>query len=67
MTIKELRQAMEFANAEPQSRFFEELVDDLTALRSALTSALAKLDLDAGVTDTNFASTCSPPALKTRK
>jgi hypothetical protein len=67
MTVKELRQAVEFANAEPQSRFFEELVDDLVALRASLAGALAKLDADAGVTDANFVALWGPPALKTRK
>lgn len=44
-----------------------EIVDDLTALRSAITGITAKLDADAGVTDTDFASTQDPAALKTTK
>ena len=37
---------------------------DIAALRAALVAITAKLDLDAGVTDTNYASLCNPPALK---
>lgn len=39
------------------------LVTDATAIRTAVTSITAKLDLDAGVTDTNYASTCNPAAI----
>lgn len=38
---------------------------DLAALRAALVAVTAKLDADAGVTDTNYASTCNPAALQT--
>lgn len=41
-----------------------DLVADLTALRAAVVSLLAKLDADAGVTDTNYASTLTPAALR---
>lgn len=37
--------------------------DDLAALRAAIVAITAKLDADAGVTDTNYASTCNPAAL----
>lgn len=38
--------------------------EDIAALRTALAALTAKLDADAGVTDTNFAATCTPPAAK---
>lgn len=44
-----------------------EIADDLAALRAAIVAITAKLDLDAGVTDVNYASTCNPAALKTTK
>lgn len=37
---------------------------DLAALRAALVALTAKLDADAGVTDTNYGALCNPPALK---
>lgn len=43
----------------------------LNAMRTAYLTLLAKLDADGGVTDTNYAATCAPPAavgtLKTLK
>lgn len=50
-----------------QITYLNELVDDLTALRTAITTLTAKLDLDGGVTDVNYASLCNPAALKTKK
>lgn len=41
------------------------LLTDLTAVRSAVVAITAKLDADAGVTDTDYASTCDPAALTT--
>ena len=41
------------------------LLADITALRTALLAVTAKLDADAGVTDTNYAATCNPAALTT--
>lgn len=35
---------------------------DLVAIRAAMAALLAKLDLDATVTDTNYAATCAPAA-----
>ena len=43
---------------------FEAIIADNIALRAALVAITAKLDLDAGVTDANYASLCNPPALK---
>lgn len=39
------------------------ILADLTALRAAVVAITAKLDADAGVTDTNYAATCNPAAL----
>lgn len=44
-----------------------DVADDLTALRTAITGITAKLDLDATVTDTNYAALHNPAALKTIK
>lgn len=41
------------------------LLADITAIRTAVTDITAKLDADAGVTDTDYASTCDPAALTT--
>ena len=38
---------------------------DLAALRTSFVTLTAKLDLDAGVTDTNYASLCNPAAMTT--
>ena len=38
---------------------------DLAALRASFVALTAKLDLDAGVTDVNYASLTNPAALKT--
>ena len=37
--------------------------DDLTAIRASVLLITAKLDADAGVTDTNYAATTNPAAL----
>lgn len=39
--------------------------NDLTALRTAITTLTAKLDADTGVADANYAATCNPAALET--
>ena len=44
-------------------RIMEAVKTDLTNLRNAITGLTAKLDADAGVTDTNYASTLDPAAL----
>lgn len=44
-----------------------ELVDDLTELRSKYISLLQKLDADTGVADTNYAATLTPAQLKTQR
>lgn len=36
------------------------LIDNVNALRAANVTLLAKLDADAGVTDTNYTSLCTP-------
>ena len=40
------------------------ILADLTALRTSITGITAKLDLDAGVTDTNYAALNNPAALQ---
>jgi hypothetical protein len=41
------------------------LLEDVTALRASILLITAKLDLDAGVTDEDYASTTNPAALTT--
>jgi len=41
------------------------LLADITAIRTALVGITAKLDADAGITDTNYAATWDPAALTT--
>jgi hypothetical protein len=41
------------------------ILTDLTTLRTAVTALTAKMDLDAGVSGTDYASTCDPAALST--
>jgi len=40
------------------------IVTDLIALKTAYAVLTAKLDADAGVTDTNYTALCAPPAAK---
>ena len=42
---------------------FNLLVDDVAALRASIVGITAKLDLDAGVTDTNYAALWDPAAM----
>jgi hypothetical protein len=42
---------------------FNALRADVTAIRTAMIGALAKLDDDGGVTDTNYEATWTPAAL----
>lgn len=46
-----------------------DVADDLTALRTAITTLTAKIDADSGDTggDSDYAATCDPAALKTIK
>lgn len=44
-----------------------DIVDDLTSLRAAIIAMNAKLDADAGVTDTNYGALTNPAALKSIK
>lgn len=43
----------------------EAIQADLAALRAGVVAVTAKLDADATVTDTDYAATCNPAALKT--
>lgn len=42
-------------------------IDDATELRTQFIALLAKLDADAGVTDTDYESSLTPAALKNAK
>lgn len=44
-----------------------DIADDITALRAAHVGVVAKLDADAGVTDTNYTSLWTPATQKTIK
>lgn len=44
-----------------------EVADDFAELRTQFIALLAKLDADAGVTDTDYESGLTPAALKTTK
>lgn len=44
-----------------------DVADDLAVLRAAIVGVNAKLDADAGVTDTNYTATWTPATLKTIK
>lgn len=51
-----------------KSELFQLLEDarlDLVALRASIVAITAKLDADGGVTDTNYAATTNPAALRT--
>ncbi len=45
----------------------QSLLVDVTALRASILLITAKLDLDAGVTDANYASLTNPSALNTTR
>lgn len=45
----------------------QSLLADVTALRASILLITAKLDLDAGVTDTTYASLTNPAALNTTR
>lgn len=62
MSTKSIAQHTEH---EQQRALIGALLADVTALRAALVAVTAKLDADDGVTGTNYAATCNPPALTT--
>lgn len=45
-------------------RAFTAVLNDNTALRASIVGITAKLDADAGVTDTNYAATLNPAVLE---
>jgi hypothetical protein len=47
-----------------EKRALGDAAADIAALRAAIVAITAKLDLDATVTDTNYASLCNPAAAK---
>jgi hypothetical protein len=56
------------ANGSPDlATALRDLIDDVTAIRTALVATTAKLDADAGVTDTNYGALNNPAALKSIK
>jgi hypothetical protein len=56
------------ANIDPAvKKVLQDMLSDLTALRTAHAALTAKLDLDVTVTDADYAALTDPPALKTAK
>jgi hypothetical protein len=57
------------ADAESLTQALRDVADDIELLRSKFAAALAKLDADAGVTDTNYVSlhTVLAGSIKTKK
>lgn len=67
-TIKQRVKSTKDMNAQDDLlALFNATQDDLTALRAAFVALTAKLDLDAGVTDTNYASLTNPAVLQLTK
>jgi hypothetical protein len=52
------------AEANATRKLLEAALADLTALRTSFLALTAKLDADATVTDTNYAATTNPAALR---
>ena len=52
-------------DAEAMRQLITNLLADITALRTSIIATNAKLDLDLGVTDTNYSSLNNPAALTT--
>lgn len=48
-----------------EEKILIDVASDLAALRASIVALTAKLDLDATVTDTDYAATCNPAALNT--
>ncbi|KKM20862.1 hypothetical protein LCGC14_1641210 [marine sediment metagenome] len=55
------------ATAAGSAAALKSLLDDVTELRTQLIALLAKLDLDAGITDVDYESVLTPAALTTTK
>lgn len=51
------------SEAKALRKLLEDVLADNTALRASIVAITAKLDADAGVTDTNYAATTNPAAL----
>ena len=54
-------------DGEALNPLFKAMLADITAIRASLVGINAKLDADAGVTDTNYAALWNPAALTTTK
>lgn len=62
-----IKKHFKFAPVQEQTEFnrmFSAVLTDLTALRTSITGITAKLDADAGVTDTDYASLHDPAVLE---
>jgi hypothetical protein len=63
-SIKQSAQAISESGEQKEiRRMFEAGQQDLANLRAAFVALTAKLDLDAGVTDTNYGASTNPAAL----
>lgn len=65
-SIKQRTNAMaNHRDGEQMRHVLTNILADITAIRASILLITAKLDADAGVTDTNYASTTNPAALTT--
>lgn len=55
------------SSADDLAKILRSMIDDMNALRTAHNALIAKLDLDAGVTDANYTALTAVPALTTIK
>lgn len=60
--MPEITSTASMSHAELQA-LLEAVLVDMTAIRTAVVGITAKLDADAGVTDTDYASSLDPAAL----
>lgn len=60
-------QAPNNGNPDALAAVLRAAIDDVTELRTQFIAALAKLDADVGVTDTDYESTLTPAALTLAK
>ena len=66
ITVKRYSGGAKLTPKSPEEGLAEDMrdvADDLAALRAAIVGITAKLDADAGVTDTDYAATWDPAAL----
>ncbi len=67
VSVKEHLQGAGFSEKQEKALFtlLTAIQSDASANRTAISGTLAKLDADAGVTDTNYASTAAIPTQQT--